>query len=139
QGQDPSVRRRARREGARAARAYRSHAHQRAARLRHAGCRRRRDARARDRRRSDRRAVRRSQSRQAAPLVVTSTKRGAQAGLMVAIDTSSAAAIASVMMSRTWATIDELLGAVLDRTVTRAELREFVIAQWNAKRFAFRA
>ena len=58
---------------------------------------------------------------------------------MVAIDTSRGAAIASVMLSRAWATIDELLGAVLDRTVTRAELREFVVAQWNAKRFAFRA
>lgn len=43
------------------------------------------------------------------------------------------------MPSRTWATIDQLLGAVLDRTVTRAQLQEFVIAQWNAKRFAFRS
>jgi len=43
------------------------------------------------------------------------------------------------MQSRTWATIDELLGAVLDRTVTRAQFREFVIAQWNAKRFAFQS
>ena len=58
---------------------------------------------------------------------------------MVAIDTSRGAAIASVMLSRAWATIDELLGAVLDRTVSRAELREFVVTQWNAKRFAFRA
>ncbi|HEX7837228.1 MAG TPA: hypothetical protein VF469_07175 [Kofleriaceae bacterium] len=41
------------------------------------------------------------------------------------------------MPSRTWATIDELVGAVLDRTITRAQLREFVIAQWSAKRFAF--
>jgi len=43
------------------------------------------------------------------------------------------------MLPRAWATIDELLGAVLDRTVSRAELREFVVTQWNAKRFAFRA
>ncbi|HET7500892.1 MAG TPA: hypothetical protein VFK02_07820 [Kofleriaceae bacterium] len=43
------------------------------------------------------------------------------------------------MQSRTWASIDEVIGAVLDRTVTRAELRELVIAQWNARRFAFRA
>jgi hypothetical protein len=43
------------------------------------------------------------------------------------------------MLTRTWATIDELLGAVLDRTVTRAQLQEFVLAQWHAKRFAFRS
>src|SRR6185503_20553853 len=43
------------------------------------------------------------------------------------------------MTSRTWSTIDELLGAVLDRTITGAELREFVVAQWNARRFAFRS
>ncbi|HMG24320.1 MAG TPA: hypothetical protein VK607_23455, partial [Kofleriaceae bacterium] len=41
------------------------------------------------------------------------------------------------MLSGGWTTIDDLLGAVLDQTVTRAELREFVVAQWNARRFAF--
>jgi hypothetical protein len=43
------------------------------------------------------------------------------------------------MLSRAWATIDELLDAILDQSVTRAQLQEFVIAQWNAKRFAFRS
>jgi quercetin dioxygenase-like cupin family protein len=62
-----------------------------------------------------------------------------QAGLTPAIDTSNLAASRSPLLSRTWAAIDELLVAVLDRTITRAELREFVIAQWNAKRFAFRS
>jgi hypothetical protein len=38
-----------------------------------------------------------------------------------------------------WTTIDELLGAVLDQSVSRAQLREFVVAQWDARRFAFRA
>jgi len=42
-------------------------------------------------------------------------------------------------MSGGWTTIDDLLGAVLDQSVTRAQLREFVIAQWSAKRFAFRS
>jgi hypothetical protein len=41
------------------------------------------------------------------------------------------------MQSRAWATIDELLGAALDRTLTRQQLHELVVAQWNAKRFAF--
>jgi hypothetical protein len=40
-------------------------------------------------------------------------------------------------MRTRWTTIDELLGDVLDRTVTRAQLRELVIAQWNARRFSF--
>jgi hypothetical protein len=56
-----------------------------------------------------------------------------------AVDASNAAGLGSVMPSRTWSTIDELLGAVLDRNVTSAQLQEFVIAQWNAKRFAFRS
>jgi hypothetical protein len=43
------------------------------------------------------------------------------------------------MSSREWSTIDELLGAVLDRSVTSAQLQDFVIAQWNARRFAFRS
>jgi hypothetical protein len=43
-----------------------------------------------------------------------------------------------MMKPCTWATIDELVGAALDQTLTRAQLREFVTAQWNAKRFAFR-
>ena len=43
------------------------------------------------------------------------------------------------MMSRAWATIDEVLGAVLDRSITRAQLQAFVVAQWNARRFAFRS
>jgi hypothetical protein len=43
------------------------------------------------------------------------------------------------MASRAWSTIDELIGAVLDRNVTSAQLQEFVMAQWNAKRFAFRS
>ncbi len=43
------------------------------------------------------------------------------------------------MPSREWANIDELLGAVVDRTITRAQLRDFVIVQWSAKRFAFRS
>ena len=43
------------------------------------------------------------------------------------------------MTSHAWSSIDALVSAVLDRTVTGAELQEFVVAQWNAKRFAFRA
>jgi hypothetical protein len=43
------------------------------------------------------------------------------------------------MHAGAWTTIDELLGAVLDQTVTRPQLREFVIARWNAKQFAFRS
>lgn len=43
------------------------------------------------------------------------------------------------MQSGNWTTVDELLAAVLDRTVTPAQLRELVIAQWNARRFAFRS
>jgi hypothetical protein len=43
------------------------------------------------------------------------------------------------MPSPGWATIDEFLDAVLDWGVTRAQLRELVIAQWNARRFSFRA
>lgn len=41
------------------------------------------------------------------------------------------------MTSPAWSRIDDLLGAVLDRTVTGAQLQDFVIAQWSAKRFAF--
>jgi len=38
-----------------------------------------------------------------------------------------------------WSTIDELVAAVLDQTVTAAQLEAFVVAQWTARRFAFRA
>jgi long-chain acyl-CoA synthetase len=38
-----------------------------------------------------------------------------------------------------WPTIDDLLCAVLDRRITAAQLQAFVAAQWNARRFAFRA
>lgn len=47
--------------------------------------------------------------------------------------------IRSIMTSHAWSSIDDLLGAVLDRAVTGAQLQEFVIAQWHARRFAFRA
>jgi hypothetical protein len=40
--------------------------------------------------------------------------------------------------STTGATIDELLSAVLDQTVTSAQLQAFVLAHWSANRFAFR-
>ncbi len=43
-----------------------------------------------------------------------------------------------MLTPRPWASIDELVGAVLDQRVTRAELRAFVVAQWSARRFAFR-
>jgi len=42
-------------------------------------------------------------------------------------------------MAGAWTTIDELMNAIFDQAVTPAQLREFVIAQWNAKRFAFRS
>jgi len=42
-------------------------------------------------------------------------------------------------MAGAWTTIDELMNAILDQAVTPAQLRELVIAQWNAKRFAFRS
>lgn len=38
-----------------------------------------------------------------------------------------------------WRTIDDLLCAVLEQRVTAAQLQAFVAAQWNARRFAFRA
>jgi long-chain acyl-CoA synthetase len=44
---------------------------------------------------------------------------------------------ASAMPLRAWSTIDDFLGAILDQTVSSAELQHFVIVQWNAKRFAF--
>lgn len=38
-----------------------------------------------------------------------------------------------------WSTIDDVLQAVLDRKSPRDRFRQFVLAQWNAKRFAFQA
>ncbi|HSR99379.1 MAG TPA: AMP-binding protein [Kofleriaceae bacterium] len=40
---------------------------------------------------------------------------------------------------RAWSTIDDLLVAVLHGTVPRAQLQAFIVAQWNARRFAFHA
>ncbi|HYO52229.1 hypothetical protein [Archangium sp.] len=38
-----------------------------------------------------------------------------------------------------WSTIDDVLRAVLDGQIPRDRFRRFVLAQWNAKRFAFQA
>jgi acyl-CoA synthetase (AMP-forming)/AMP-acid ligase II len=72
---------------------------------------------------------------------VPKTSRGKvnRAALRALFDGAQTARRPEHLLSRAWSTIDELLGAVLDRTVTGAQLQAFVIAQWNAKRFAFHA
>jgi hypothetical protein len=39
--------------------------------------------------------------------------------------------------SANWSTIDDVLRVVLDKQLPRDRFRQFVLAQWNAKRFAF--
>jgi acyl-CoA synthetase (AMP-forming)/AMP-acid ligase II len=71
---------------------------------------------------------------------VPKTSRGkvSRAALRALFD-GAASARSSDLPLRAWSSIDDLLGAVLDRSVPRAHLQAFVIAQWNAKRFAFHA
>jgi hypothetical protein len=72
---------------------------------------------------------------------VPKTSRGkvSRTALRALFDGAETDRSAEHLPSRAWSTIDDLLGAVLDGTVARAQLQAFVLAQWNAKRFAFHA
>jgi long-chain acyl-CoA synthetase len=72
---------------------------------------------------------------------VPKTSRGkvSRAALRALFDGAATEQRSEHVPPHAWSTIDDLLGAVLSRSVPRAELQAFVAAQWNAWRFAFRA
>jgi len=77
-------------------------------------------------------------SRSAAPPATHYTSATATAFSPVATPAATPSG-GSAAPARTSSTIDELLCAVLDQTATSAQLQQFVLAHWSARRFAFRS